>query len=104
MEHFSQLNKEHWSLYVDLTAIIQQADACLTTLPVQITDEIAPHSPEALMTIIQMVITGGQIPIRLMDCRMCAEMVKVIQVIFMHIGFCFAECDLGSLVWLPRIG
>lgn len=45
MEHTSQVNKEHWSIYVDLTAIIQQADAYLTTLPVQITDEVAPHSP-----------------------------------------------------------
>jgi hypothetical protein len=45
MKHFSQINKDHWSLYIDLTAIIQQADAYLTTLPVQITDEIAPHSP-----------------------------------------------------------
>jgi hypothetical protein len=45
MKHFSQINKDHWGLYIDLTAIIQQADAYLTTLPVQITDEIAPHSP-----------------------------------------------------------
>ncbi|CAH1192059.1 hypothetical protein PAECIP111891_00188 [Paenibacillus allorhizoplanae] len=45
MEHFGQIIKEHWSLYVDLTAIIQQADAYLTTFPVQITDERALHSP-----------------------------------------------------------
>lgn len=45
MEHFGHIHKENWSTYFDLTAIIQGADACLAAPPVQITDEIAPHSP-----------------------------------------------------------
>ncbi|WP_082593166.1 alginate lyase family protein [Paenibacillus sp. Soil766] len=49
MKHFglvhSQVNREQWNAYFDLTAIIQQADNCLTAPPVQITDERAPQSP-----------------------------------------------------------
>ncbi|OAS15092.1 alginate lyase family protein [Paenibacillus oryzisoli] len=45
MEHLAHLNRENWSTYFDLTAIIQAGDVYLETLSVQITDEIAPNSP-----------------------------------------------------------
>lgn len=45
MQSICQVNSESWGIYLDLNAIIRQADASLTAPNVTITDARAPQSP-----------------------------------------------------------